>query len=134
MRKIILWVTLLTAGISVILFYFTSQPKFKSITAYDFAALIDSSKVNIVDVRSAAEHDAGHIPGTDWNIDVKSDSFVFQSHMLLAKDTPVAVYCRSDNRSKTAAKLLAKEGYKVYELSSGFNGWRLDTPPQIPLS
>ena len=80
------------------------------------------------------EHDNGHIPGTKYNIDVNGDSFVFQSFMLLTKDTPVALYCRSGNRSKTAAKLLAKEGYKVYELSSGFNGWRLDTPPQIPLS
>lgn len=123
MRKVIIWGTLLIAGIAVTLFYFASQPKFESITVQDFVALTDSVEVNIVDVRTTEEHDNGHIPGTKYNIDVNGDSFVFKSFMLLTKDTPVALYCRSGNRSKTAAKLLAKEGYKVYELSSGFNGW-----------
>ena len=123
MRKVIIWGTLLIAGIALTLFYFASQPKFESITVQDFVALTDSVELNIVDVRTMEEHDNGHIPGTQYNIDVKGDSFVFQSFMLLTKDTPVALYCRSGNRSKTAAKLLAKEGYKVYELSSGFKGW-----------
>ena len=123
MKKIILLGTLLIAGIAAILFYFASQPKFESITVQDFISLIDSVEVNIVDVRTTEEHDKGHIPGTKYNIDVNGDSFVFKSFMLLTKDTPVALYCRSGNRSKTAAKLLAKEGYKVYELSCGFNGW-----------
>ena len=123
MKKIILLGTLLIAGIAAILFYFASQPKFESITVQDFVSLIDSVEVNIVDVRTTEEHDNGHIPGTKYNIDVNGDSFVFKSFMLLTKDTPVALYCRSGNRSKTAAKLLAKEGYKVYELSCGFNGW-----------
>lgn len=124
MRKVIIWGTLLIAGIAVTLFYFASQPKFESITVQEFVALTDSVEVNIVDVRTTEEHDKGHIPGTKYNIDVNRDSFIFQSFILLTKDIPVALYCRSGNRSKTAAKLLAKEGYKVYELSSGFNGWR----------
>lgn len=124
MRKVILCGALLLAGICVTLIHFASQPKFESIGAQDFAALIDSVQVNILDVRTREEHDEGHIPGTEFNIDVMGDSFVFQSRLLLAKDTPVALYCRSGNRSKSAAKLLAREGYKVYELSRGLNGWR----------
>ena len=52
MRKVIIWGTLLIAGIAVTLFYFASQPKFESITVQDFVALTDSVEVNIVDVRT----------------------------------------------------------------------------------
>ena len=37
-----------------------------------------------------------------------------------------AVNCRSGKRSKTAADLLAKKGYKGVELDSGFKGWITD--------
>ena len=124
MKKIIIIGTVLAVCIAAVVLHYTSQPKFESLSAGVFSDLLDSIDVQIVDVRTAAEHDAGHIPGTDCNIDVTGESFVFQSCMLLAKDTPVAVYCRSGKRSKTAAELLAKEGYCVYELSSGFNGWK----------
>ena len=39
------------------------------------------------------------------------------------KDKPVALYCRSGNRSKTAARILADKGYEVVELGTGFRGW-----------
>ena len=123
MKKIIIIGAALAVCLAAAILHHTSQPKFESLSAGDFSDLLDSADVQIVDVRTAAEHDAGHIPGTDCNIDVKGESFVFQSRMLLSKDRPVALYCRSGNRSKTAAELLAKEGYEVYELSGGFKGW-----------
>ena len=108
----------------VLIYLFKSQPKYESVPVEDFAELVDSAQMQTVDVRTEAEYDKGHIPGTDFNIDVKGDSFLFQSRLLLSKDKPVALYCRSGNRSKTAAQMLAKDGYKVYELSSGFTGWK----------
>ena len=96
---------------------------FQSIEAEAFAALINTSDVAVLDVRTAKEHDMGHIPGTEYNIDVKSSDFISEAIATLSKDTPIALYCRSGNRSKTAADLLHKEGYKVYELSTGFMGW-----------
>ena len=124
MKKITLCGLLIIGCIAASLFFYHSRPRFESITTQDFAALIDSVDVTVVDVRTPSEHDSGHIPGTDYNIDVKGNSFMFQSQILLPKDTPVALYCRSGNRSKTAAELLAKEGYQVYELSSGIKGWQ----------
>ena len=106
-------------GISQIL----TKPQFTSITALEFSKLLSSKDVVLIDVRTKEEHENGHIPGTDYNIDVNSDSFILQSQVLLPKGIPVALYCRSGNRSKTAAALLAKEGYEVYELATGFNGW-----------
>ena len=41
----------------------------------------------------------------------------------LSKDKPVALYCRSGNRSKKAARILAEKGYQVVELETGFRGW-----------
>ena len=100
-----------------------TRPAFESITPQEFSELISSQEVVLVDVRTPQEYDSGHIPGTMHNIDVKDESFVFKANALLSKDVPVAIYCRSGNRSKTAAELLAKEGYKVYELATGFKGW-----------
>ena len=123
MKKIIFVVAILTVCVSTAIAHFTLKPKFESLSALEFAALIDSVDVVLVDVRTPAEHDSGHIPGTAFNIDVKNDSFLLESQMSLKKDRAVAIYCRSGNRSKTAAEILAKEGYTVYELATGFNGW-----------
>ena len=41
----------------------------------------------------------------------------------------IAVYCRSGHRSKVAAGILAKNGYRVMELESGFNGWKAAGKP-----
>ena len=125
MKKTILIAALFAACITAIA-HFTSKHKFESISAQEFAALIDSVDVILVDVRTHSEHDSGHIPGTAFNIDVKSDSFLLESQTLLKKDRAVAIYCRSGNHSKTAAEILAKEGYTVYELATGFNGWLQD--------
>lgn len=43
---------------------------------------------------------------------------------LLQKDKPVALYCRSGKRSRKAAKILSKKGYKVFDLYNGFNAWK----------
>jgi rhodanese-related sulfurtransferase len=39
-------------------------------------------------------------------------------------DKTIALYCRSGRRSKTAAQLLAKQGYQIIELNTGFNSWK----------
>ena len=45
--------------------------------------------------------------------------------------TTVAIYCRSGRRSKNAAAILAKEGYKVIELAGGFNSWTSAGKPSV---
>ena len=97
MKKTIIIGAALAVCLAAAILHHTSQPKFESLSAGDFSDLLDSADVQIVDVRTAAEHDAGHIPGTDCNIDVKGESFVFQSRMLLSKDRPVALYCREQH-------------------------------------
>lgn len=110
-------------GIVFLVSYQITKPSYNSITPEELLNLTSSSSVVLVDVRTQEEYESGHIPNTEYNIDVKYESFLDKAHLLLDKDTPVALYCRSGNRSKTAADILAKDGYTVYELATGFNGW-----------
>ena len=98
------------------------QSAFTSVSVEQFAADIANPQVQLVDVRTPREHAAGSIPGS-MNIDVKSDDFATCASRQLDKERPVAIYCRSGRRSKTAADILVGLGYKVIELDSGYNGW-----------
>ena len=102
---------------------FGQTNNFKIVDANEFENIIKDTTVNVVDVRTAAEHAEGYIPGTDYNIDVLEDTYTKIATETLPKDKPVALYCRSGNRSKNAARILAEKGYQVVELGTGFRGW-----------
>ena len=104
---------------------FSCQQKrdFESMTFDNFDALIQDEGMQRLDVRTLAEYSEGHIAKT-ININVMDDSFSSMADSLLQKDRPVAVYCRSGKRSKKAAAILSKKGYKVFELDKGFNSWQ----------
>ena len=116
---------LITLVMSFSLFGLLAQSRnnFKSVSVEEFEkALADTSYV-VLDVRMPVEYAEGHIPGTDFNIDVLEDSFKSEALKKLPKDRPVALYCRSGNRSKTAARILSENGYEVLELATGYLGW-----------
>ncbi len=106
-------------------FFSCQQPKadFKSLSVADFDSFIKADDVQRLDVRTLAEYSEGHIPGA-VNINVLDDSFAAMADSTLQKERPVALYCRSGKRSKKAAEILSKRGYKVYELDKGFNAWQ----------
>jgi rhodanese-related sulfurtransferase len=56
-------------------------------------------------------------------IDVLKEDFEKMAMANIKKGSTVALYCRSGNRSKRAASMLAAKGYRVVELSTGYNGW-----------
>lgn len=85
----------------------------------DLDAEIDPNAWTILDVRGAAEYQAGHIPGA-MNI----------AHTRLAarldevpRDKPVLAYCRSGNRASAASALLAREGFDVTHVDGAFAYW-----------
>lgn len=100
----------------------SSKPGFRSVSVDDFQHLIADSSVIRLDVRTAKEFDEGHIPNA-VNIDVLQPDFLQKALSSLSRKRTIAVNCRSGKRSKKAAELLAKKGYKVVELDAGFNGW-----------
>lgn len=97
--------------------------KFKSLSSDQFEELIQDKTIQLVDVRTVAEYSEGHIPGS-ININVLDDSFGAAADELLQKDRPVAVYCKSGRRSRNAANILVKKGFKVYNLDKGILDWK----------
>ena len=102
---------------------FGQTNKFKTVDAAEFAKAVADTSYVVLDVRTPAEYAEGHIPGTNFNIDVLEDSYTEIALKNLPTEKPVALYCRSGNRSKNAASILAEKGYEVVELGSGFRGW-----------
>lgn len=95
---------------------------FKSLSVEEYAKAIEDTTIVRLDVRTAEEYADGHIENT-LNIDVLKDDFQEKALITLPKDKTIAVNCRSEKRSKNAAKILVKNGYKVIELDEGYNGW-----------
>ena len=98
------------------------EGKISTVPASVFADSIDNPGVQLVDVRTPDEFAAGNIPGS-VNIDVLTGHFGETAATMLDKAYTVAVYCRSGNRSKNAAKTLSMMGYNVVELNGGYNDW-----------
>jgi rhodanese-related sulfurtransferase len=96
---------------------------FKTTDVAEFEKAVADTAYVVLDVRTPAEHAEGYIPGTHLNIDVLEDDYTEIALRNLPKDKPVALYCRSGNRSKNAARILAEHGYQVLELGTGFRGW-----------
>ena len=113
-------------GILTMLFSLTGcnaqSEGFKSLSVEEYAKAIEDTTIVRLDVRTAEEYADGHIEKT-LNIDVLKYDFEQRAVAELPKDKTIAINCRSGKRSKNAARILVKNGYKVIELDSGFNGW-----------
>lgn len=117
-----LFATIILAGIFSCQYH---NPAFKSVSVEAYERIIADSSVVRLDVRTAKEFAEGHIPNA-VNIDVLQPNFIKKALATIPRNRTIAVNCRSGKRSKTAADLLAKKGYKVVELVSGFKGWITD--------
>ena len=83
----------------------------------------------VLDVRTAAEFADGHLTGAT-NLDVyRADFREAVERLGLPKDRPVYLYCRSGNRSGTAARLLRELGYAEAYNVGGFEGLRAAGAP-----
>ena len=101
----------------------TQNNKFLSLSVDEYEKVITDTEVVRLDVRTAEEYAEGHIEGT-LNIDVLKSDFKSKAKATIPKDKTIAVNCRSGKRSKNAAHILSKLGYKVIELDTGYNGWK----------
>lgn len=102
-----------------------SVDKFEILEYMEFKNQIVNN-VQLIDVRTSEEFNAGHIEGA-INIDFKNEEVFYQSFQRLDKKNPVYVYCRSGNRSKKSADKLLEMGFsKVYDLKGGYIDWNLN--------
>lgn len=93
-----------------------AQTEYHRIDAQAAKQMMDAQPDAVVlDVRQADEYAQGHIPGA---VLLSLDQIDRQSakEAIGQTDTTVLVYCRSGNRSRTAAARLVQLGYEnVYE-------------------
>lgn len=83
--------------------------------------MASENKYIILDVRTIAEYESGHIPGA---ICVPNETIASTEFPELPdKNQLILVYCRSGNRSKQAAGKLAKIGYTNVVEFGGINSW-----------
>ena len=72
----------------------------------------------ILDVRSKAEFDAGHVEGALLIPHTEIESSV--GTLIPDKTTPVYLYCRSGRRSQTALEKMRSMGYEKLHNLGGF--------------
>jgi rhodanese-related sulfurtransferase len=80
----------------------------------------------LVDVREESEWKAGHVEGAlflplSWlKAESAREGFAGKAEEKVPKKPIVYTYCRSGNRSRTAADMLGKLGYDVRALKPGY--------------
>lgn len=80
-----------------------------------------------LDVRTAAEHAAGAIPGS---IHVPIDELRGRLGEL-PNDRPIITYCAVGQRGYTAARILKQHGFDVRNLSGGYRTWSMFQPVEV---
>ena len=93
------------------------------INAEELQEISNQDGMQLVDVRTPAEYENGHIPNAQ-NIDFLDPKFEINIQSL-DSSKPIIIYCQRGSRSaKCAAKLIASGFVKVYDLDGGFAQWK----------
>ncbi len=109
--------------LTVLLIACNAQTK-TALPADEFQKNITTAGIQLLDVRTPAEYNSGHIKNSllaDW-----TDKKEFTRRIeYIDKNKPVYVYCLAGGRSGAAAKEMRAAGYtEVYELTGGINAWK----------
>jgi hydroxyacylglutathione hydrolase len=98
----------------------------------EVAAALEQGEVAVVDVRSEAEWQSGHLPGAR-HIPL---GYLPDRVPELLTDVPIVVHCQTSSRSAIAASLLTRAGVQnVRNMTGGFAAWQaaeLPTKAQGP--
>lgn len=110
--------------LSLIIVIGYAQTKTSSIPSNEFETAVNVPGVQVLDVRTLAEYNSGHLKKSlqaDW---YNQQQFKDRtSHLDKAK--PVYVYCLTGVRSAEAVKMLRQTGFtNVHDLQGGINAWK----------
>lgn len=94
---------------------------FRQVDAKQAKEMMDTEEDYIIlDVRTEEEYESGHIKGALLIPDYELEECAQQE---MEKDQLILVYCRSGNRSKKSAQLLAEMGYTNVVEFGGIIDW-----------
>lgn len=105
--------------------FFSCQPKAESdvikiATVQEFSSQMTQPEVQLIDVRTPAEYQQGHVENAK-NINVLDAENFNKEIALLDKNKPVMVYCKSGKRSNKAAQILEDAGFvDITDLKGGY--------------
>jgi len=102
----------------------TGEAQSKLLKPNDFESIMkQDNAVQLVDVRTPEEFNAGHLEGAS-HIDFYNADFKNRISKL-DKNKPVMVYCAAGGRSASAADQFTSLGFtKVYDLNGGIRAWQ----------
>jgi len=105
---------------------------FGAVTPLEAYALLKADpKARLIDVRTRAEWDyVGHVPGStliEWNTyptGTRNPAFLDELRAAAAdRESPLLFFCRSGQRSDSAARVAAAAGYTMaFNVLDGFEG------------
>lgn len=113
----------------IISFSIQAQTKKSALSATDFENAINNPNGQVLDVRTAAEYNSGHLKKSlqaDW---YNQPQFKERTGNM-DKSKPVYVYCLTGVRSAAAVKQLKQNGFTdVQDLKGGLTAWKLANKP-----
>ena len=77
-------------------------------------------EIQLVDCREQYEWDAGRVEGA---IFIPLNTLMAGAGAELDHSKPVAVICRSGNRSELASTMLQARGFEAYNVEGGMEAW-----------
>ena len=130
MKKIILIIIILTIIIIGVVCVMNRKKRnieneviIKHVSMNDIVQIMEENENYIIlDVRTQAEYNQGHIPNAICIPNETIDENVVNK--LPDKNQMILVYCRSGNRSKQAAEKLKKLGYTNLIEFGGIRDWK----------
>lgn len=116
--------------ITSMFFVNAQQANIKNVSSTDFNKLTAKKDGVIIDVRTLSEFEDGHLKEAA-QLNYYAWSFK-ENLLLLPKDKPIYVYCKTGYRSKNTAKILIENGYKnIFNLENGIKEWEQNNFPIV---
>jgi thioredoxin len=107
---------------SFILMACNSDAQKSNLSVEEFEKVINTQKVQLLDVRTASEYENGHLKNAlqaDWT----NEQQFKQRVKSLDKKIPIYTYCLSGGRSGAAMQWLNENGYTAYNMEGGLKSW-----------
>ncbi len=82
--------------------------------------------IQLVDCREQYEWDAGRVDGA---VHIPLNDILAGAGSDLDKQRPIAVICRTGNRSELATMMLQARGFDAYNVAGGMEAWAAEGLP-----
>ena len=123
MKKVVALTAAAIAVVGLLAGCSSSNDAIKKVDPVAFNNVVTQPGVIVLDVRTPEEFKTGHLVNA-ININLEGSDFASEVSKL-DKNSTVAVYCRSGNRSGVATKQMAELGFTdMYDMQGGIVEWQ----------